>query len=207
MLNCSHLNKRFFTCFQKMRHLGLNKKTKSTWWNADFHSVDLTAQFWHFKILTGFVFPQNLEEWCISLQHWSFVRSCHVFIISVSLHLWFLFSFDRIWGKWSHCCIPVLGITLIGPLGNYNYSSKQGAIFVTDWPRRGLHHSWGMTCLLLPWSLNHIAPQTMKTLLVIKNSLFWGSYRFCFHLWLQEVTVDMSNFSIPCFFLTTAGSS
>lgn len=34
----------------------------------------------------------------------------------------------------------------------YNYRSTQGDILAADWPRGGLPHIWGMTCLLLPQS-------------------------------------------------------
>lgn len=100
-----------------------------------------------------------LGEWCIWLLHWSSAHSWHVFIITISDIIDLILSLIKKikikkkgkWGKWSHCYIPAFRITLIGPLGNYNYSSKQAAMFVADWPRQGLHHSWGMICIC--WNL------------------------------------------------------
>lgn len=171
------LIRRFWTCLRKW---GVWDQRKD-WKHLIRCSVALTAHS-----LNGLFdfFPTTWGEWCNWLLHWSPAHSHHMFIISISETTDLIWILTKIWGKLSCCFVPAFRITLIGPLGNDNYCSKQGAMFITDWPRQGLHHSWGdntlITALLKPFFERQPSPglwsHCLFVLLAVKNALLSHLY-------------------------------
>lgn len=137
------------------------------------------------------------------LLRWSSpAHSCHVLIITSSDTtdlIWFELIFSLMikkengetLRKGSRCSIPAFRFPLIGPLGNYNYSSKQAATFVADWPRQGLHHSWGMICICwnLFWKTAHPRNKKFICSFSCKKILLPGFYKRIIPLGVSKVTL------------------
>lgn len=151
--------------------------------------------FYKFSLNGLLGFSQNVGERCIWLLHWSFAHSCHVFISGVSDITDLIVILTKLEENDLTAAFTAFRISLIGPLGNYNYSSKRGVI-VTDWPRQGLHHSWGITCLWLkPVLKDSPGLCCLFVLFAVKKCIMQ-----CNHLGFKEVTVDMMSM---IFFLYT----